>query len=169
MSILNILTMKKALFLFSFLLIFISCSKPKPGSDTTTNTTLNLYQGYLGLYEEIHQPQKYPIKIVISVDNLKEDLSIKSNFKTFVFNRDNDGSKFPENYRFNIEVPQSGSFAITVTSEGTTCFDHCNTSDNCEFGKGMPMWREMQAYVNSNSNSSNNFSFFYDNPFIDCF
>lgn len=156
------------LLIFSTILLF-SCKKSiKAGSSTTVSANLDLNQGYLQLYEKVHQNNsELPIRVMVSVDNLDSDMTIESNFRTYTFNVNNNGQD-PNNFRFDITVPDAGSFGITTTATGLVCFDHCNNGYDCDFGHGKPFWREMQTFVNSNNNPPTYYAFFYENPFVDC-
>lgn len=161
--------MRKILFLITLIFVLQSCNDkvPQSGSSSTVDAKLNLYQGYLQLYSEFHQSDELSMQTIIMVDNANSDGSLDSNFKTFNYQVTN--SDDLDNFIYDIEVPSTGSFLITVTVQGTSCFDNCSSGTGCGFGKGKPYFREAKTFINTdNSPPPTSFSYFYSNPFVTC-
>lgn len=77
-------------------------------------------------------------------------MSVSSNFSTRFLTKSNidDGAYWTIS---NVDVPDSGSYAVTVTIRGIDCFTGCGiTSNSCsDFNKGKPFFRRAKTLVNT--------------------
>jgi hypothetical protein len=72
-----------------------------------------------------------------------------SNFKTHTKYVTNDDFN-KDNYEFpDLEIPMSGTFAISVTAEGAGCFRCCFS--NCQLGYSRPRLKGYSAFYNASS------------------
>jgi len=143
--------------LLGVILLLPSCKLPTPPAQTTKKATVSLEPLYLSgngrFCASIHEGVK-PIKVTITVDLVNSSGSIQSNFKTYrynVTNQDNDkrNTEFP-----NIDIPTSGTFAITVTAEATVCYKCCFSNSGCGVNGGYPFYRGISTIYNSSSSPS---------------
>ena len=138
----------------SLMVMITSCKKPLSGSDTPTGTTVRFVPNFLGIYQDNNQPGK-SMEIEIIVDNLDGNLNPISNFSTMFVTRSNVAST--NNYTFNdVQVPDSGSWAITAVVRGIGCYTGCGSgSQLCsEFDSGRPFFREVVTRVNQSNGPS---------------
>lgn len=137
------------------LLEFSGCTLPRPPATTTKKTVVSLAPLYLssGAYfcSAQHQGTK-GIKVTIAVDLVNSNGSVTSNFKTYRYNVNNNDMDKANTEFSNIEIPSSGTFAITVTSEGTVCYTCCyNSNGTCSSSGGIPYYRGVSTVYNSSS------------------
>ena len=141
----------KHIFSITSLVIFIflafasgTGSDPNNGSTVTKYTTVSLTAGYLNFCNSVFEGEK-PIQITISVDRYTGTGTFDTNFKTYRYRRTN--SNDFSNYEFrNIEIPQSGTFGITVTVDTFGCFECCPNGEGC-----YPYFRGISTTYNASS------------------
>lgn len=154
-----VLTFKLTLLLMSIFVIleFSGCTLPRPPVVTPPKyATISLPALYLtdgGRFCSASYEGLKGLEITIAVDLLNTNGSIKSNFKTFkrnVNNNDQQNTDFQ-----NIEIPNSGTFSVTVTTSNSgACFTCCITPNQynaCYPNGGRPVFRGVSAVYNSNS------------------
>lgn len=154
----------KTLFSFIFLsLLIVSCKQPPlvPASNTPKKVAVDLTTGFLQSYSSFHQGSTTQTEVTISVDKLNSSNQIESNYKTYIYQKPNvDDSGVNKNYYFkDIEVPNAGTFLVTVTVKTLSCMNGA-TGASCNYSKGKVMFRAVSATYNT----SNSPSTFYINP-----
>jgi|LakMenEpi03Aug12_release.lakeMendotaPanAssembly.Ray.scaffolds.fasta_scaffold734573_1 hypothetical protein len=138
------------------LLYFSGCSLPRPPVNTTKKTVVSLTALYLssgGRFCSAQFQGNKGIRVTIAVDNINaSNGSVTSNFKTYRFNVSNDDSSKANTEFRDIEIPSSGTFAVTVTSEATVCYTCCyNSNGTCGSSGGIPYYRGVSTVYNSSS------------------
>ena len=94
--------------------MLFSCSNPIIGNTTSKKVTIDLTYGYFGLCSKFFEGTK-PVSITINVDRYTSNGNFESDYKTYRFNRNNDDN-MKSNVKFeDIEVPKSGTFAVSVS------------------------------------------------------
>jgi len=74
----------------------------------------------------------------------------EANFKHYRLNVTNNDNLTPENnYRFTIEVPETGSYLVTVEVEAINDCYICCSSNSCNIGEGYPFWRGVSSLMNT--------------------
>lgn len=136
-------------------LYFSGCREIRPPAQTTKFTVVSLTALYLSSGGQFcsaqHQGTK-GIKITIAVDLVNSNGSVTSNFKTYRYNVNNDDTNKANTEFRDIQIPSSGTFAITVTSEGTVCYTCCyNSNGTCKSSGGIPYYRGVSTVLNSSS------------------
>jgi hypothetical protein len=137
------------------LLCFSGCRLPLPPVQTTKYTVVSLTALYLSSGGQFcsaqHQGSK-GIRVTIAVDLVNSNGSVTSNFKTYRYSVTNDDSNKANTEFRDIEIPSSGTFAITVTSQGTVCYTCCyNSNGTCGSSGGIPYYRGVSTVLNSSS------------------
>jgi hypothetical protein len=130
-------------------LLFSNCKDPKPGSTNPALTTVRLLP-YMVFCEEFFEGTLRPLKVRINVDRYSSNGTFQSNYKNYRFNVQNDDFD-PKNTEFQVEVPSSGSYAVSVEVEGADCYKCCNTGSCTSFfpARGYPFWRGLSTVFNS--------------------
>jgi len=126
-------------------------SEPPP-DDGKTTLTVNIGSGYLGVCSAFHEGVK-PLTVKIFVD-VVENGQVVSTYSDYIFNVTNaDGLGNESNYIFDdIEVPESGTFSIYVSSLGNTCYTCCPQGIDCVFGSGgNPTFTGATAIINADN------------------
>ncbi len=140
--------MKKKFFLAAIPLLLFACKEPKPADPTPAGTKVNIL-GYLGQCKDAVEGSKN-LKIRISVDNYNGSGQITANYKNYVYQNKKNNETDPANYEFPIEVPQSGTYGVTVTVEASECFQCCQGScTNYSPAWGYPFWRGVSTLYNT--------------------
>lgn len=148
---LNFLNYEKRHLLLFFVicstLIFKSCKKINPGSNTPDKTKVILPNGFLGVHGKFHNGTKR-INYVISVDSYRGNGQFEVNYKTFHFNRSNDDS-VTDNITFEIQVPKDGTFVVSITAQSEGCMKFANGS-SCPANYGRVFYRGLTPQYNAN-------------------
>ncbi len=138
-------------------LLFPGCKLPTPPASTTKMATVSLEPLYLSgngkFCSSIHEGVK-PIKVTITVDLVNSNGSIQSNFKTYRYNVTNEDNDKKNTEFSNVQIPTSGTFAITVTAEATVCYKCCFSNSGCGANGGYPFYRGISTTYNSSSSPS---------------
>jgi len=123
-----------------------------PPDDGRTTVTVNIGPGYLGVCSAFHEGVKtLTVKIFVDV---VENGQVVSTYSDYEFNVTNAGGGGNENnYIFDdIEVPESGTFSIYVSSVGNTCYTCCPQGSGCVFGSGgIPTFTGATAIINADN------------------
>lgn len=141
----------------ALLLKFSGCVMPPITPPTTKKTVISLGALYLssgGYFCSAQYQGNKGIKVRIFVDNINaQNGSILSNYKSYWFNVTNNDTDKASTEFSNIEIPTSGTFAITVTAEATVCYTCCyNNNGICRAtGGGIPSYRGISTVYNSSS------------------
>ncbi len=142
--------MKKIL---AMLLVFAaiagySCKDPSPGSYNPAETTVDI--GYFLVFcDDFFEGVQRGIKVRINVDRYDGNGNFQSNYKNYRFNVKNDDGN-SDNTRFKVEVPETGTYAVSVEIEGTECYKCCQGSCTNYFPAwGYPFWRGVSTQYNS--------------------
>lgn len=142
---------KTSILIFVCCFGLFSCKKVRTGSTTKKVTTIALNAGYMGLFSDVNQQEVKPVSVTIDVDRLDDNYEADSNFSShsYVINNDDyDG----DNLRFyDVEVPASGSYVVSVASAGSECYNFCESSNLCEFPEGWPRFRGSKMMPNMES------------------
>tara|TARA_B110000902_G_C14269761_1_gene572683 strand:+ start:549 stop:1049 length:501 start_codon:yes stop_codon:yes gene_type:complete len=150
-----------------FIFMIVASTKDLPVGAGEKKVTVDLGSGYLELCSDFFEGVK-PVKITIAVDKYAGSGDFESNFKTYRYFKNNKDQGFEneDNYKFeNIVVPETGTFAITVTVDGETCFSCCS-GPSCSGSKGRPFYRGISTVINASSASG----IYYVNPIrANCF
>lgn len=138
-----------------FVFMMIASNRDFPTGDGQKKVIVDLTPNYLGLCNSFFEGEK-PLEVTIVVDKYTGTGSFEANFKTYKrYVNNNDGSyQYEANYKFeDIVVPKTGSYAITVTVEGETCFSCC-TGDSCSGNKGRPFFRGLSTIIGDTGSSA---------------
>jgi hypothetical protein len=140
--------MKKNLLLLGIIFLALySCQPPLGGTSNYGESTLHVDPNFLGLYSDFHQSGNKSLDVEIAVDALGSGVPRPEVFRGDFVRSDDDSSN---NWRFPIEVPEAGTYKITVTIKGKQCFDNCSSSDTCqEFNQGKPFFRSSSTTLNA--------------------
>ncbi len=139
------------------LLKISGCTWSPPPVQTTKKVVLSLSALYLssgGYFCSAQYQGTKSIKVTIAVDNINlYSGSVSSNFKTYVFNVTNTDTDKANTEFENIEVPTSGSFSISVTSEAAVCYTCCYNNDGkCRtVGGGIPYYKGVSTVYSTSS------------------
>ena len=126
-----------------------SCADPNVGTTTTTTTKLVLSNGFLGTHNDFHNGLKQ-MKYVINVDRYAGNGTFEANFKTYNYVRNNKDSD-NDNLTFkNIDVPKTGTFAISITVDAINCFKFAS-GKSCDYTQGRVYYRGLTTKYNSSS------------------
>ncbi len=100
---------------------------------------------FLGFHSNIYNGIK-EVRVSIAVDRLDSNGNVDANFKSYhkiTTNKDDNS-----NFRFKIDVPKTGSFAITATVDGVDCFTY--TDGSCpEIDQGHVCYRAVETMYNA--------------------
>jgi hypothetical protein len=160
--------MNKFLWLIPLFLSLNSCKKDFkniPACTQTIKSEVQLQLGYLGECAWGAEGAEQPMKVTITIDGLKNDANGVglSYMKTYTFNKTNqhNGGTAP-NSVFPIEIPECGTFVITVNVRGkdTSCFKCCHGASpfdpKCGTSNpstGIPNFRGVSIQLNTTSQS----------------
>lgn len=117
------------------------------------DTELRINPVFIGGFNNFTQGQTRNFELEISVDNLRDDMSISSNFSTKILTKSNVDSS--SNWTIsNVQVPKSGSYAMSVTIRSIDCFTGCGIVSNgscSEFNEGKPFFRIFRTFRDTNA------------------
>ena len=126
--------MKKKLFLLGILLFFLqSCGdpdflQPSDSSQTTTQTHLRISSAMLGGCTDFYEGTKEFV-VTIAVDTSTNG-DYNSNYYLDNFVIDNAQPNF--DYDYEIEVPETGSYTVSVQFDTSDCYVCCSQVYSCD-------------------------------------
>ena len=133
-----------------FIFMMIATGGTKTGSNTPKAVTVDLGY-YLGTCERFFEGEK-SLMVTIAVDRYAGSGTIEDNYRTYHKPANND-QNLEENMLFpGIEVPEFGTFSLTVTVQGTTCYTCC-TGPSCTGSgfQGNPYFRGVTTQYNKDN------------------
>ena len=156
--------MKTKIFKFSIILLLFlqSCANFDPSTvddsaSTTSTTTIELTPHSFDLCAAFFEGVKH-FNVYITVDIVDNNGNVQSNYyrdeQTITNNGDLNAS--PDPFKFeNVEVPETGSYLITVTYSTTDCFVCCHNAtcdaydvDGVQWPGGKPFYRGIKMMRN---------------------
>lgn len=157
--------MKTKILLVGILLLFIqSCghfdtSTVDESSSTTTATYLQLSPDSFELCSAFYEGVK-EFSVVIAVDVVDNDGNIiQNNYDLNEMTITNDDSNTSTNpFRYEINVPETGSYIVSITYSTTDCFVCCSNSscnavdaNGMQWSGGKPLYRGLKMLRNQSA------------------
>ena len=154
--------MKTKILLVGILLLFLqSCGNNPPvneSSSTTTATYLQLSPDNFGLCSAFYEGTKH-FSVVIAVDVVDENGNIQSDYYSNEYTITNDDTNFSTNpFRYEIDVPETGSYIVSITYSTTDCFVCCSNSscnavdaNGIQWSGGKPLYRGIKMLRNQSA------------------
>lgn len=136
------------LLLIGILFSISSCKPPAPGSHTPRETTLVLATNFLMVNSHHDGAQGIKnLNVDVFVDRYAGNGQIEANYKNYSFAMTNDDFTY-SNRSFEIEVPEDGTYGVTVMVQSAVCFDNAS-SEFCNWNKGRIRYRGVSTIYNS--------------------
>lgn len=142
--------MKKIILGIIITSLFISCTGDyEPGSEVTIGTTIDVLTDFQ-FCSSFHEDDLKNFRATIMVDKYDSNGVLLSNFRAYQFDVTNDYEASNNTYFQEIEVPESGTYAVTVTYQTFgECFKCCSSTWSCDYidsngniwSGGKPMFR----------------------------
>ena len=134
-------------------LLFTNCSKIRPPSSNMGEVDLRLGSGaYLGFCGVLFENQETNLEIEVFVDGIDGQGNVIQ-LDAQYFNATTDLTD-PDNFEFTIEIPESGTFAVSVNVRAESCLDCCTTVHEPNLGcgsfdPGKPRFRGVSITLNA--------------------
>lgn len=148
--------MKVKIYIFCIIILFsiFSCTPPNPGTHESRITTLLLATNYLMVNSHDNNSQGIKNLVMdVFVDRYAGGSSIEANYKTYRFNINNKDFYYQDR-SFEIEVPEEGTYGITVNITSNVCFDNASSA-YCNWNRGRIRYRGISSVYNSSSGIPN--------------
>ena len=144
------------------LIVFnVSCghpdwSSPEESSVNTSSTVVEVPSDFLGDCQSGTEGDK-SFTVTITVD-IYQNNQYQENYYTHVYQRNNNSLDY-DNFRFdNIEVPESGSYIVSITYTTNDCYVCCNNGSctatditGSTWNGGYPYFRGIKFFQNTNT------------------
>lgn len=127
-----------------------SCNPPQPGSQQPRTTTLLLTTNYLlvNSHDYFSQGTKNLV-LDVFVDRYAGTGLIEANYRNYSFNITNEDYDFSDR-SFDIEVPEDGTYGVTVNITSYVCFDNASSA-YCNYTSGRIRYRGISSIYNSSN------------------